>query len=132
MADSDLAEVVGGLAAGLIEGAGAVFGIGGALLLLGVVLGLMLVLMVLDDSHSQGKPDLKPEQEAAEWARDLGFRDAHIKCVALDTDDDGYISCSVATSKPDGAVTVQAVECASTSSGNSGCRIPKPSVQATP
>lgn len=67
------------------------------------------------------------ENEAREWASELGLDVKSVSCVAKDTDGDGYVSCTLVMG--DG-VTTKAVECAGArSSGNlirnSGCREPK-------
>lgn len=60
------------------------------------------------------------EGEARAWAKALGLQVIGISCAKMDTDGDGYVSCSVNTENG-----VQQIECAGKLSINSGCRAPK-------
>ena len=63
-----------------------------------------------------------PTDSAWRWASGLGLSVQGVECAQWDTDHDGYISCTVATT--DGQL--HAVECAAPWSVlNSGCRSPK-------
>ena len=66
------------------------------------------------------------EEEAKEWATELGMKYTSVSCVAKDTDGDGYVSCTFMMT--DG--TTKGVECAGARGDgtwirNSGCRDPK-------
>lgn len=68
--------------------------------------------------------NLKEPAEAAarKWANAMGFEDNKIVCVNSDSDQDGYVSCTMVS--PDKKVT--AIECVGSSyTFNEGCRIPK-------
>lgn len=62
---------------------------------------------------------------ARQWARKLGMGEvAGVECATVDSDDDGYVSCTVSTRLPDGTVKPYAVECAAAFSlGHDGCRM---------
>jgi hypothetical protein len=66
------------------------------------------------------------EKNAKEWANEMGFEGAKIKCNKMDTDGDGYVSCSM---NHNGELTQ--VECAGESLivRNEGCRLPKPNLR---
>lgn len=71
------------------------------------------------------------EEQAKQYAADLGMTDAKVNCVNTDSNSDGYVSCTIAVPRKDGGKPdMQAVECAAKMSGgcgnlNNGCRIPK-------
>lgn len=69
------------------------------------------------------------ESQAKEYAQSLGMKGATVNCVNMDTDGDGYVSCTIATPNDGGKVDLQPVECAARQEGcnrNEGCRVPKP------
>ena len=63
------------------------------------------------------------EIAARDWAQSMGIQVKGVACVKHDTDNDGYVSCTVS----DGT-KMHALECASSWSWNEGCRIPKLSI----
>lgn len=63
--------------------------------------------------------------EATRWSQQMGIQPLVVDCVGMDTDGDGYLSCTVSYRKPDGAIVVQPLECATKWTWNSGCRVPK-------
>lgn len=68
------------------------------------------------------------ESQAKQYAQSLGMKGATVNCVNMDTDGDGYVSCTIATPGPDGKMDLQPVECAANQNGcnrNEGCRVPK-------
>ena len=56
------------------------------------------------------------------WAHDMGLEVQGVSCAAYDTDGNGYVSCSLASKRPDGTTEIIPIECASRFSMNSGCR----------
>lgn len=68
------------------------------------------------------------EGEARTWAHQLGLDVTGITCNPVDTENDGYVSCSVMTK---GAALPYQVECARAMSLQHGCREPKITVPAT-
>lgn len=60
--------------------------------------------------------------EAREWARNMGLDVQGVSCTGIDTDGDGYVSCSVSSKGPNGT-QVHAIECARAFSWNKGCRV---------
>lgn len=65
------------------------------------------------------------ESGARQYAKDLGLKLKGISCARVDTDGDGYVSCSLSIEDPNGGSHIEAVECAASFSMNSGCRVPK-------
>lgn len=67
------------------------------------------------------------EAAARDYAVSMGIHDPKVACTARDSDGDGYISCTIGQTKPDGTIVVSAVECAAGvfSFWNEGCRVPK-------
>lgn len=68
------------------------------------------------------------ESQGRAYASDLGIADAKVNCVNVDSNGDGYVSCTIASPGPDGKPHLQAIECAASQNGcnlNQGCRIPK-------
>jgi hypothetical protein len=64
------------------------------------------------------------EKNATSFATELGLDVKHITCVNYDSDNDGYVSCTVAHNN-NGKVELMPIECARTFSFNSGCRAQK-------
>lgn len=64
----------------------------------------------------------KVVESAKEYAKNLGIREPNVQCVAIDSDDDGYISCTASYRNSD-KLEFLAFECASSTSFNSGCRL---------
>lgn len=65
------------------------------------------------------------EQEARQWAKEMGFDVHAVSCVHTDNDGDGYISCSLSVKQTDGSVEMLPIECAKAYTMNEGCRAPK-------
>ena len=61
---------------------------------------------------------------ARQYAKDLGIVPRGVSCADLDSDHDGYVSCSISTEQG-GKLIVIPVECAAKLTLNSGCRAPK-------
>lgn len=76
-------------------------------------------------------PEVRAEAttEATSYARGMGYVDPHVQCVEMDSDGDGYVSCTVAFTQPNGTIGKDAIECVGGISVvgalNSGCRTPK-------
>jgi hypothetical protein len=64
------------------------------------------------------------EAEARSWATTLGLDVVNVSCAGMDTDGDGYVSCTV-SSREGGTTKLTAVEC-SVSYMPDGCRIQRP------
>jgi prepilin-type N-terminal cleavage/methylation domain-containing protein len=60
------------------------------------------------------------------WAQNVKTQgsDVSVDCAKMDTDNDGYLSCTVFVRK-DGKTDVYPIECAGAFSWNEGCRVPK-------
>lgn len=66
------------------------------------------------------------EAEARTWAKQMFGNDTvNISCASRDTDNDGYVSCTVSTRNTKGDVTLHPIECAAMFTWNDGCRAPK-------
>jgi hypothetical protein len=59
-------------------------------------------------------------EEAANWTKDMGLKGATVSCVNLDSDGDGYVSCTVNNNGQ-----IIPLECARAYSFQSGCRVQK-------
>lgn len=73
------------------------------------------------DGCDPGEKKQMAEQNARAWATDLGIKIEGVSCVDFDSDNDGYVSCSVRYNEH-----IQAIECRM---WQSGCRQPKMRVQ---
>jgi hypothetical protein len=61
------------------------------------------------------------KREAAQWAKELGIEYSGISCADYDSDNDGYVSCTIATKNGD----TKSIECRGVYSIGHGCRDPK-------
>lgn len=66
------------------------------------------------------------KREAQQWANDLGLQVTGISCTDIDSDGDGYVSCTVALK--DGQT--KQIECKGAYSFGHGCRDPKLTIPA--
>jgi flagellar basal body-associated protein FliL len=66
------------------------------------------------------------EGEARAWASSLGMADVRVNCTNMDSNHDGYVSCSIIETV-NGRHEIHAIECASRYSLTGGCRMQKPS-----
>jgi prepilin-type N-terminal cleavage/methylation domain-containing protein len=66
------------------------------------------------------------ESEAAKWAKKMNYDVQGVDCVDLDSDGDGYVSCTIALK---GNPNPVAIECARSMSLNNGCRLQKPAIR---
>lgn len=63
--------------------------------------------------------------QARGWATAMGLEVIGAQCAGMDSDGDGYVSCTVSSREAGGTVKLTPVECA-VSFMPDGCRIPKP------
>jgi len=70
------------------------------------------------------------QDEADRWIVFAGL-DAKAQCADRDTDGDGYVSCTLVVSDPDGRKRIEAIECAGALTINKGCRAPKAVIRQT-
>lgn len=61
------------------------------------------------------------QKEAKKWAADLGLQVTGVSCGDVDSDGDGYVSCTIALVNGD----TKAIECRGAYSWGHGCRDPK-------
>jgi hypothetical protein len=62
------------------------------------------------------------EVAAKQWSSQMGFKPVGISCTGIDSNEDGYVSCSIAVLKNDGTPSMIPIECAGSFTVNSGCR----------
>jgi len=84
----------------------------------------VLIVLKTVGTVASGNKDV-PEQARA-WASAMGLDVIGTSCTGMDTDGDGYVSCTVSSREVGGTVKLTPVECA-VSYMPDGCRIPKPS-----
>ena len=65
------------------------------------------------------------KQEATQWAKELNLEFTGISCADYDSDNDGYVSCTIAMKSGE----TKQVECRGAYSIGHGCRDPKFSIQ---
>lgn len=71
---------------------------------------------------SYKKNTVPPEKAAKEYMTGLGFKtQGEPQCAGIDSDRDGYVSCSVAVVEADGKTRVQSLECAGITNPDLGC-----------
>ena len=70
-------------------------------------------------------------EEANKWVKEVGIKDANVSCVNSDTDNDGYVSCTIAYRDNNGELKTKAIECAAKLTWNTGCRAPKITINNT-
>lgn len=92
------------------------------LMIVVAIVGVFASLVIFGISRGCTSQRGTAEPEARKWAQDLGLNPTGVSCANLDTDGDGYVSCTVATKDEKGNVTVYPVECAQKWSLNSGCK----------
>lgn len=63
--------------------------------------------------------------EAQKWATNLGYRILGISCANIDSDNDGYVSCTVRVIDGDKPAETKQIECRGEWSRGHGCREPK-------
>lgn len=61
------------------------------------------------------------KSEARSWARELGLQTTGVACANIDSDGDGYVSCTIALK--DGST--KQIECRGAYAPGHGCREPK-------
>lgn len=92
------------------------------LTIVAVVMGPILVLGALKAEAGCSGADAKEAQKnATRYLQDLGIKGPMV-CQRVDTDGDGYISCTV---KDEVTGQLMAFECSGSISWNHGCRLPK-------
>ena len=62
------------------------------------------------------------EELAREWATNMQYKVVAVTCVDYDTDNDGYVSCTL---RVEGQKEMVPLECTGPWSWNDGCRSPK-------
>lgn len=64
--------------------------------------------------------------EAMQWSRDMQIAKPAVSCANMDSDGDGYVSCTVRDTETG---KIYPVECATATSFNRGCRMQKVNVR---
>lgn len=86
-----------------------------------VVLAMVAFAVVKCGANVSGASHQDAERSAREYAKALNIEYDGLVCAGIDSDGDGYVSCTI--SKKDGHLL--GIECAGAMTINSGCRIPK-------
>ena len=85
----------------------------------------IVVVGVLATSCSGPEQKNAAKKEAAQWAKELGIEYTGISCADYDSDNDGYVSCTLAMKSGE----TKQIECRGAYSFGHGCRDPKFSVR---
>ena len=94
--------------------------------LMGVIAIVSIVFIsVLAASCSGSDQRNAAKQEAAQWAKELGLEFTGASCADYDSDNDGYVSCTLAMKSGE----TKQIECRGAYSIGHGCRDPKISIQ---
>lgn len=98
------------------------------LMILIAVIGVVaaLVVGVVFRGCVTGQSD-KLTSTAQAFGASMGLKVQHANCVDRDSDGDGYVSCTLSVADKDGSTRLMPVECATSYSFNTGCRLQKPS-----
>lgn len=73
------------------------------------------------------KNKVSPEQAARQWADSMGMKPKGVNCTTKDTDNNGYVSCTVSVAVDDQEPRLHAIECAMLGTWEaSGCKIAQP------
>lgn len=63
-----------------------------------------------------------PEASASKWAGDMGLKvQGTPNCTQVDTDNDGYVTCTVALAQPDAPPKLLSLQCAVITQRATGC-----------
>ena len=71
------------------------------------------------------------EKSARAYAEKLEMDLQAVNCVSRDTNNDGYVSCTLMVRQPNGRTGPMAVVCAKKFSINDGCKIPETKVRTS-
>ncbi len=96
----------------------------GGLIIVIVVLGFIVFAVMKCGADVGGQTHDTAQKEAEKWVRQMGLN-AKAQCADRDTDNDGYVSCTLVVTDPDGKKHVEPLECAGSFTTNNGCRAPK-------
>jgi prepilin-type N-terminal cleavage/methylation domain-containing protein len=90
-------------------------------LMIGIAAVGILLLVVFAAACSGPEQKNAAKQEATKWAKELGIEFTGISCADYDSDNDGYVSCTLALKSGD----TKQIECRGAYSIGHGCRDPK-------
>ena len=91
----------------------------------------ILILLILSACRTNTVP---PEEAAQKFASDLGYKiQGKPNCTGIDTDDDGYVSCTIAVvDHPEATPRMVSLQCACSGDGcykyASGCKETQPKI----
>lgn len=85
-----------------------------------ICIGIIVIIAGIIFSHTSKPAKADIQQEAAQYATELGIKYKAIVCVDMDTNSDGYISCTISTIDD----KLIGIECANPNAlySNSGCK----------
>jgi hypothetical protein len=93
----------------------------------GLVLAVVFVfggILVASCSGALGIDYDAATKEAEAWTTKMGLK-GQIDCARTDSDNDGYVSCTLVVKKENGDTEIVPLECAKKYAFNSGCRMQK-------
>lgn len=98
----------------------------GVKLAIGAVIAAIIIVPLLRTGlDASGDTHAVAQKAADTWIASARIN-ARAICVYQDTDNDGYVSCPMVITDPQGDQHTEPFECAGTVTFNQGCRIPKP------
>ena len=87
---------------------------------------LTLITMFAFACNAPASDPKKPTAEARAWADELGMKDAPVTCSEVDSDGDGYVSCTVKN-----GADLHSIQCLASIDSN-GCNQPARGCKVTP
>lgn len=93
------------------------------------IIGVILTIVIFGARSCLSGPtqERAAKDEAGKWANELGLQYTGISCGDIDSDNDGYVSCTLAMK--DGST--KSIECRGAYSWGHGCRDPKLGINQT-
>lgn len=94
------------------------------LMIVVAIIGVVIAITVGTVLRSCSSSGDEAAAEARKYAQSLGLEIKGVSCTDRDTDNDGYVSCSV-SHNDNGKLEIMPVECAVRWGMNNGCKSPK-------
>lgn len=88
-----------------------------------IVLAIIVAMVGRGCTDVTGMDHKKAVNEAGKWGQEMGLDVKGVSCVNVDSNVDGYVSCSLSTAGKDGTISIVPIECAASLTINSGCRV---------
>lgn len=87
-----------------------------------IFLGVLLFGGIMCNSMKSSINPTTAEKEFIIWSKEFGLHIKHVNCNSIDSDGDGYVSCSYSLKDSE---EIHQVECAGAWNFQHGCRLPK-------